>query len=132
MKPDIFMDDFSRDPETDKYYAVLGRALAFATRFELNCRQLARFLALRMNPESSASPSEPKPLSFKKQLRSRWVRTLTLSDRTSLTYPESTSGRCSMPDERHGTRSHMKLGAGWEKCLQTLPSEMFFWSTYSH
>ena len=51
MKPDIFLDDFSRTAESDAYYAVLGRALAFATRFEANCRSLATIIAIRMNPE---------------------------------------------------------------------------------
>jgi len=30
-----------RSEEKDKYYAVLGRALAYATEFEQNCRKLA-------------------------------------------------------------------------------------------
>lgn len=56
MEPEIFMDDFSRDAEADAYFAVIGRALAFAERFEGNCRNLARILAIRMNPEILAEP----------------------------------------------------------------------------
>jgi len=86
------MDDFSRDEEIDRYYAVLGRALAFATRFELNCRLLARFIALRMNPEILAEPVEAQSAFIEKaRATGRCGNTSTLSDRYSLTYQPLTS-----------------------------------------
>jgi len=36
-----FRDDFTRTHETDSVYAAIGRALSFATHFEVNCKALA-------------------------------------------------------------------------------------------
>jgi len=36
-----FRDDFTRSRQTDSVYAAVGRALTFATHFEVNCKALA-------------------------------------------------------------------------------------------
>jgi len=66
MNPDAFMGDFSRDEETDKLYAVLGRALTLATRFEDKCESLAKLVALRQNSKIYAEPFETRVKFVKK------------------------------------------------------------------
>lgn len=40
-----------RNAETDEVYSVLGRALAYATEFENNCRELAHFFDIESSKE---------------------------------------------------------------------------------
>lgn len=49
MEPDNFFVTYRRADDEELYYAAVGRALAFATRFEWNCRSLARMIGIRDN-----------------------------------------------------------------------------------
>jgi hypothetical protein len=43
----LFDFDTTRSEFSDAAYAAIGRALAFATRFEANCRALAALIGVR-------------------------------------------------------------------------------------
>jgi len=43
-RPGIYIEDLTRNTDADRHYAVLGRALWLATRFERACRTLAVLL----------------------------------------------------------------------------------------
>jgi hypothetical protein len=43
----LFDFDTTRSEFSDAAYATIGRALAFATRFEANCRALAALIGVR-------------------------------------------------------------------------------------
>lgn len=55
MKPEIFMDDFERTEYGDGHYAILGRLLTLATRFEANATSLSIALGLKYNRDILAS-----------------------------------------------------------------------------
>lgn len=56
MEPDIFFLTYRRDEQEERYYAAAGRALSYATRFEMNCRQLARMIGFTENFEIRFAP----------------------------------------------------------------------------
>lgn len=47
QSPGIFIEDFSRDETRDRHYAVLGRAVWLATRFENYCKTAAIMLGIK-------------------------------------------------------------------------------------
>ena len=49
MEPDNFFNTYRRDEDENRYYSAVGRVLAFATRFEWNCRSLARMIGITEN-----------------------------------------------------------------------------------
>lgn len=49
--PGIFLDEFVRTEERDKLFGAFGRALAFATRFEQNCRGLLWLIKVKTRPD---------------------------------------------------------------------------------
>lgn len=49
MKSDIFMNDFERTDWADAHYSVIGRALAFASRFEGLCKALNVLIGIKEN-----------------------------------------------------------------------------------
>lgn len=55
MAPDIFMHDFERTEWGDSRYAIVGRALAFAARFEKNAKSLSTLMEIRGKPSLTAS-----------------------------------------------------------------------------
>jgi hypothetical protein len=58
VAPDVFMSDFERTEWGDKQYAVVGRALAFASRFERNAKSLSALVNIRNNPTLLESDEE--------------------------------------------------------------------------
>jgi len=58
MAPDIFMHNFERTEWGDSHYAVVGRALAFASRFEKNAKSLSALVKIRGNPSLMGSDEE--------------------------------------------------------------------------
>lgn len=49
MKPDIFMDDFDRTEWSDSHYAVIGRLIVFASRFEALAKSVSAFVGIKKN-----------------------------------------------------------------------------------
>jgi hypothetical protein len=52
----LFDFDFARTEFSDAAYAAVGRALAFATRFEANCRALAVLIGVREAMKARSAP----------------------------------------------------------------------------
>jgi hypothetical protein len=46
MEKDIFFTQFDRTPQDTGFYSAVGRSLAFATRFESNCRVIVGVIGL--------------------------------------------------------------------------------------
>jgi len=74
MKPaEIFMDDFERTEWADSHYAIIGRALVFASRFESGGKRLSALIGLRKH--RSILDSEKDIDSFMEELRKRSLAT---------------------------------------------------------
>jgi len=58
MGPEIFMDDFERTEWSDSHYAVLGRALVIAARFEKNVKTLSALMKARYQFSFHSSDEE--------------------------------------------------------------------------
>ena len=58
MNPDIFMDDFERTVWADAHYAVIGRALTFATRFDAGCKTLNVMLSVKSKRKSLSTEDD--------------------------------------------------------------------------
>jgi len=66
VEPDTFFLPYERHPEENLYYAALGRLLAYATRFEWNCRGLSKIIAIRENREIVDAPPEERAIFMNK------------------------------------------------------------------
>lgn len=58
MRPEIFMHDFKRTAWGDSHYAVVGRALSFASRFEKNAKSLSALIKLKSKASILGSEEE--------------------------------------------------------------------------
>lgn len=45
----MFIEDFERSENSDEIFAIIGRALVIATRFDLTCKALARAADLKLH-----------------------------------------------------------------------------------
>jgi len=46
MEKDVFLTQFDRTPRDTAFFSAVGRSLAFATRFESNCRVIVGVIGL--------------------------------------------------------------------------------------
>lgn len=91
--PGIFADYLERDPEEDAYFAVLGRALWLATRFEEGCKDILIDIGLRNQTLVPPPPRFDAPPSAEELSR---VRIFSAGDSPT-----------ACPDEQHWGMLHM-------------------------
>jgi len=115
MKPEIFMDDFERTEGGEAHYAVVGRTLTFASRFEAICKTLSALVGLKS--DRSLLDSEEQLKVFFEQLHrmplARHLSSLSLEE-------ESVAA---ILDEARKARNEIahEVTLGLDRCLDSLP-----------
>lgn len=112
-----FMTNFERTEFGDSVYSAIGRALAFATRFELGVKALSQMLDLKAEPTLLSSPDE-----FRNWLKSVEKSTLFRNiNKLGVTDQEI---RCRLHAAREARNEIAHdISRGLDGCLDLLPKE---------
>ncbi|MCH8338849.1 MAG: hypothetical protein IH858_08430 [Chloroflexi bacterium] len=111
------MGEFERTDWGDVYFAVLGRALAIATRFEASARSLTSLLGLGENPNLLASKNEL--VRFLTQLRKSSL--YAQIEAFGITDPELSRSLDAAREARNEI-AH-ELAIGFDRTVENIPEE---------
>jgi hypothetical protein len=117
MNPNIFMDDFECTEWGDSYYAVAGRALAFAARFEKNAKSLSVLVKIRRNPFLMGSDEEIEAFfaNISKTPLAKHLKDMGLD--------EGTAGQTLKDARLARNEVAHELALGMDRCVDLLPEE---------
>lgn len=123
MNLDIFITDFERTENSDELYAILGRALVIATRFDAMCEAAAIILKIKENPFPILFMKDDAYKVYVSEILSKY-RTLSKNIK-SLGLPEDISGILHNARKARNTVAH-ELSRNFTGCLDTKIDENDF------
>lgn len=117
MSPDIFMNDFERTEWGDSHYAVVGRSLAFAARFEKNAKSLSALVKIRRNPSLMGSDEEIEAFFA-------YISKTPLAEHLKeMGLKEGTAGETLKDARLARNEVAHELALGMDRCVDLLPAE---------
>lgn len=123
MNLDIFITDFERTENSDELYAILGRALVIATRFDTMCEEAAIILKIKENPFPISFMKDDAYKVYVSEILSKY-RTLSKNIK-SLGLPEDISEILHNARKARNTVAH-ELSRNFTGCLDTKIDENDF------